>query len=73
MRSQTIIILVGGILIGLFLGYEIFNAGSITKKAGKNLSEEQLIRIFTSVFKSSKQVQEWLCHFYIMLNEVESS
>ena len=30
----------------------------LTKKAGKNLSEEQLIRIFTSVFKSSKQVQE---------------
>ncbi|HJN62030.1 MAG TPA: hypothetical protein QGH92_00275 [Candidatus Parcubacteria bacterium] len=37
MRSQTIIILVGGILIGLFLGYEIFNAGSITKKAGKTI------------------------------------
>ena len=30
----------------------------LTKKAGKNLSEEQLIRIFTTVFKSSKQVQE---------------
>ena len=30
----------------------------LTKKAGKNLSEEELIRIFTSVFKSSKQVQE---------------
>ena len=26
--------------------------------AGKNLSEEQLIRIFTAVFRSSKQVQE---------------
>ena len=30
----------------------------LTKKAGKNLSEEQLIRIFTSVFKSSKQIQK---------------
>ena len=30
----------------------------LTKKAGKNLSEEQLIRIFTTVFKSSKQVQK---------------
>ncbi len=30
----------------------------LTKQAGRNLSEEQLIRIFTSVFKSSKQVQE---------------
>ena len=26
--------------------------------AGKSLSEEQLIRIFTAVFRSSKQVQE---------------
>ena len=26
--------------------------------AGKNLSEEQLIRIFTAVFRSSKQVKE---------------
>ena len=30
----------------------------LTSKAGKNLTEEQLIRIFTAVFKSSKQVQE---------------
>ena len=30
----------------------------LTSKAGKNLSEEQLIRIFTAVFRSSKQVQE---------------
>ena len=30
----------------------------LTSKAGGNLSEEQLIRIFTAVFKSSKQVQE---------------
>ena len=30
----------------------------LTTKAGKNLSEEQLIRIFTVVFKSSKQVQK---------------
>tara|TARA_Y100001970_G_C14145095_1_gene809387 strand:+ start:552 stop:812 length:261 start_codon:yes stop_codon:yes gene_type:complete len=30
----------------------------LTKQAGKNLSEEQLIRIFTAVFKSSKQIQE---------------
>ena len=29
----------------------------LTQKAGRNLSEEQLIRIFTAVFKSSKQVQ----------------
>lgn len=29
----------------------------LTKQAGKNLSEEQLIRIFTAVFKSSKQIQ----------------
>ena len=29
----------------------------LTQQAGKNLSEEQLIRIFTSVFKSSKQIQ----------------
>ena len=36
--------------------YEIIER--LTKKAGKNLSEEQLIRIFTAVFKSSKQVQE---------------
>jgi len=30
----------------------------LTQKAGRNLSEEQLIRIFTAVFKSSKQVQK---------------
>ena len=30
----------------------------LTKQAGINLSEEQLIRIFTAVFKSSKQVQK---------------
>ena len=30
----------------------------LTSRAGENLSEEQLIRIFTAVFKSSKQVQE---------------
>ena len=30
----------------------------LTQQAGKNLSEEQLIRIFTAVFKSSKQVQK---------------
>ena len=30
----------------------------LTKQTGKNLSEEQLIRIFTAVFKSSKQVQK---------------
>ena len=30
----------------------------LTSKAGKNLSEEQLIRIFTAVFKTSKQVQK---------------
>ena len=30
----------------------------LTTQAGKNLSEEQLIRIFTAVFKSSKQVQQ---------------
>ena len=30
----------------------------LTAQAGKNLSEEQLIRIFTAVFKSSKQVQQ---------------
>ena len=30
----------------------------LTKQAGRNLSEEQLIRIFTAVFKSSKQVQK---------------
>ena len=35
---------------------EIINR--LTKKAGKNLSEGQLIRIFTSVFKTSKQMQE---------------
>ena len=29
----------------------------LTQQAGRNLSEEQLIRIFTAVFKSSKQVQ----------------
>ena len=29
----------------------------LTSQAGRNLSEEQLIRIFTAVFKSSKQVQ----------------
>ncbi len=30
----------------------------LTQHAGRNLTEEQLIRIFTSVFKSSKQIQE---------------
>ena len=30
----------------------------LTTHAGKNLSEEQLVRIFTAVFRSSKQVQE---------------
>ena len=30
----------------------------LNTQAGKNLSEEQLIRIFTAVFRSSKQVQE---------------
>ena len=30
----------------------------LTQQAGQNLSEEQLIRIFTAVFKSSKQVQK---------------
>ena len=30
----------------------------LTSKAGTNLTEEQLIRIFTAVFKSSKQVQK---------------
>ena len=30
----------------------------LTKQAGRNLSEEQLIRIFTAVFKTSKQVQK---------------
>ena len=30
----------------------------LTRQAGRNLSEEQLIRIFTAVFKSSKLVQE---------------
>ena len=30
----------------------------LTTQAGKNLSEEQLIRIFTAVFKSSKQMQQ---------------
>lgn len=29
----------------------------LTQQAGSNLSEEQLIRIFTAVFKSSKQIQ----------------
>jgi monofunctional chorismate mutase len=29
----------------------------LTRQAGQNLSEEQLIRIFTAVFKSSKQLQ----------------
>ena len=29
----------------------------LTQQVGKNLTEEQLIRIFTAVFKSSKQVQ----------------
>ena len=31
----------------------------LTQQAGRNLSEEQLIRIFTAVFKSSKQIQRW--------------
>ena len=30
----------------------------LTRQAGSHLSEEQLIRIFTAVFKSSKQVQK---------------
>ena len=30
----------------------------LIQQAGKNLSEDHLIRIFTAVFKSSKQVQE---------------
>ena len=30
----------------------------LTQQAGRNLSEEQLIRIFTAVFKSSKLVQK---------------
>ena len=30
----------------------------LTQQAGQNLSEEQLFRIFTAVFKSSKQVQK---------------
>ena len=30
----------------------------LTQQTGRNLSEEQLIRIFTAVFKSSKQVQK---------------
>ena len=29
----------------------------LTQRAGQNLSEEQLIRIFTAVFKTSKQMQ----------------
>ena len=29
----------------------------LTQQAGKNLSEKQLIRIFTAVFNSSKQIQ----------------
>ncbi len=29
----------------------------LTQRAGRNLSEEQLIRLFTAVFKSSKQIQ----------------
>ena len=35
---------------------EIINR--LTQQVGKNLSEEQLVRIFTAVFKSSKQVQK---------------
>ena len=35
---------------------EIINR--LTKQTGLNLSEGQLIRIFTAVFKSSKQVQK---------------
>jgi monofunctional chorismate mutase len=30
----------------------------LTHQTGQNLSEQQLIRIFTAVFKSSKQVQK---------------
>ena len=30
----------------------------LTHQTGQNLSEEQLIRIFTAVFKSSKQMQK---------------
>ena len=30
----------------------------LTQQAGQNLTEEQLIRIFTAVFKFSKQIQE---------------
>tara|TARA_B110000438_G_scaffold281921_1_gene308484 strand:+ start:229 stop:489 length:261 start_codon:yes stop_codon:yes gene_type:complete len=29
----------------------------LIQQAGKNLSEDQLMRIFTAVFKSSKQIQ----------------
>ena len=29
----------------------------LTQQVGQNLSEEQLIRIFTAVFESSKQIQ----------------
>ena len=32
----------------------------LIQQAGRNLSEEQLIRIFTAVFKSSKQIQHWV-------------
>ena len=37
----------------------------LTQQAGRNLSEEQLIRIFTAVFKTSKQVQRWTTHTLI--------
>ena len=39
----------------------------LTQQAGRNLSEEQLIRIFTAVFKSSKQIQRWVNNTLIRL------
>ena len=39
----------------------------LTQQAGINLSEEQLIRIFTAVFKSSKQIQSWVTNILIRL------
>ena len=39
----------------------------LTQQAGRNLSEEQLIRIFTAVFKSSKQIQHWVTNTLIRL------
>ena len=37
----------------------------LTQQAGRNLSEEQLIRIFTAVFKTSKQVQRWVTNTFL--------